>query len=207
MIFLTFWVYHFWSFFKGLAAWNPSKMMFAKSIEDHSGMVWYLQDIKKHQRDDKISTWRPPENFPKMTDKLAHMKSFWTLFSQISHAGACVAWRRASRGTFTWLLEQILAQSNYRTCWIFGSTSVSFLVPFSILFGEYLTIYPTDLDDFQNVPRHLITLEAYRLRLATALIYIWVFVKVGRHKWSKKWKFWWKIDVSQIDRESICDGP
>ena len=110
-------------------------------------------------------------------------------------------------GHSIWLLEQILAQSNYRTCWIFGSTSVQILVPFSILFGEYLAIYQTDLDDFQNVPRHLITLEACSLRLATTLIYIWVFVHAGRHKWSKKWKFWWKNDVSQIDRESIWDGP
>ena len=132
---------------------------------------------------------------------------FWTLFSQISHAGACVAWRWVSREQFTWLLEQILAQSNYRACWIFGSTSVQILGDISILFGEYLEIYPLDLDDFQNVPRHLITLEACSLRLATALIYIWVFIKLGRHKWSKKWKFWWKNDVSQIDRESIWDGP
>ena len=32
-------------------------------------------------------------------------------------------------------------------------------------------------------------------------------LKVGRHKWSKKWKVWQKNDVSQIDRESIWDGP
>ena len=62
------------------------------------GRSW-VQSIKKRQRDDKISTLRPPEIFPKITEKLAHMKSFWTLFSQISHAGACVAWRRASRGS------------------------------------------------------------------------------------------------------------
>ena len=55
---------------------------------------------------------------------------------------------------------------------VFGSTPVQILGPFSILFGEYLAIYQTDLDDFQKEPRHLITLEAYRLRLATALIYI-----------------------------------
>ena len=70
-----------------------------------------------------------------------------------------------------------------------------------------LEIYQLDLDDFQNVPRHLITLEACSLRLATALMYIWVFVEVGRHKWSKKWKFWWTNDVSQIDRKSIWDDP
>ena len=142
-----------------------------------------LQDIKKHH-----FGWVPSCQTLKKTqkminsksskfhEKLKHLTTFWTLFSQISHAGACVAWRRASRGTFTWLLEQILAQSNYRTCWIFGSTSVQILVAFSILFGEYLAIYPLDLDDFQNVPRHLITLEACRLRLPTALIYIWVFM-------------------------------
>ena len=107
----------------------------------------------------------------------------------------------------TWLLEQILAQSNYRTCWIFGSTSVQILGDISILFGEYLAIYPLDLDDFQKLWGYLITLEACRLRLATALIYIWVFMHAGRHKWAKKWKFWWKNDVSQIDRESIWDGP
>ena len=106
-----------------------------------------------------------------------------------------------------WLLEQILAQSNYRACWIFGSTSVQILGSVSILFGEYLAIYQTDLDDFQKLWGYLITLEACRLRLVTALIYIWVFVELGRHKWSKKWKFWWKNDVSQIDRESIWDGP
>ena len=126
-------------------------------------------------------------------EKLKNLTTFWTLFSQISHAGACVAWRRASRGTFTWLLEQILAQSNYRTCWIFGLTSVKILVALSILFGEYLAIYQTDLDDFQKLWGYLMSLEACSLRFATALIYIWVFVKVGRHKWSKKWKFWRKM--------------
>ena len=148
-----------------------------------------LQDIKKHhfgwvpscqtlKKTQKMINSKSQKNH----QKLKHLTTFWTLFSQISHAGACVAWRRASRGTFTWLLEQILAQSNYRTCWIFGSTSVQILGDISILFGEYLAIYQTDLDDFQNVPRHLITLEACSLRLATALIYIWVFVEVGRHK-------------------------
>ena len=93
-----------------------------------------LQDIKKHH-----FGWVPSYQTLKKTQKminsksqknhqkLKHLTTFWTLFSQISHAGACVAWRRASRGTFTWLLEQILAQSNYRTCWIFGSTSVQIL--------------------------------------------------------------------------------
>ena len=110
-------------------------------------------------------------------------------------------------GTSHMTLRADTAQSNYHTCWIFGSNSVQILGDILILFGEYLAIYPLDLDDFQNVPRHLITLEACSLRLATALIYIWVFMKVGRHKWSKKWKFWRKNDVSQIDRESIWDGP
>ena len=151
-----------------------------------------LQGIKKHHFGwvpscETLKKLKKSKNHP----KLKYLTTFWTLFSQISHAGACVAWRRASRGTFTWLLEQILAQSNYRACSILGSTPVQILVALSILFGEYLTIYPTDLDDFQNVPGHLITLEACSLRLATALIYIWVFVELDRHKWSNNWKIWW----------------
>ena len=79
-----------------------------------------LLRIKKHQRDDKISTWRPPENFPKMTEKLAHMKSFWTLFSQISHAGACVAWRRP-------LGETLMTRRAYPVCLKIKTASIGFI--------------------------------------------------------------------------------
>ena len=140
--------------------------------KDHFGWVPSCQILKKTQKMTNSKS-------PKFHEKLKHLTTFWTLFSQISHADACVAWRRASKEQFTWLLEQILAQSNYRACWIFGSTPVQILVPFSILFGEYLEIYPLDLDDFQNVPRHLIILEACSLRLATAFMYMTLRADTG----------------------------
>ena len=48
-------------------------------------------------------------------EKLKHLTTFWTLFSQISHAGACVAWRqrepppppRATRGNTCASMENL----------------------------------------------------------------------------------------------------
>ena len=158
-------------------------MIFSQSIGNQSGMVpgpsghqktsfWMgskLPDPWKNSKNDKLKkskiSWKT-QAFDDFLDLIFSNFPCWRM--------CCLA--AGLEGTFTWLLEQILAQSNYRTCWIFGSTSVQILVALSILFGEYLAIYPTDLDDFQNVPRHFITLEACSLRLVTALMYIWVLV-------------------------------
>ena len=158
-------------------------MMFPKSIGNQSGMVprpsghqktsfWMgskLLDPWKNSKNDKLKkskiSWKT-QAFDDFLDLIFSNFPCWRM--------CCLA--AGLEKTFTWLLEQILAQSNYRTYWIFGSTSVQILVALSILFGEYLAIYPLDLDDFQKLWGYLITLEAYSLRLAIALIYIWVFV-------------------------------
>ena len=78
---------------------NRSRITLGRSLDP--------QGIKKHQRDDKTSTWRPPENFRKLTLKVISLRGFGSPNSQISHAGACVACGGASSGNFKWLVEHI----------------------------------------------------------------------------------------------------
>ena len=134
------------------------------------GRSW---DLSRHQKTSKewqnIHLGASGKMF-KSWPKTSSFEGFWDLiFSNFPCWRMCCL-AAGLEGTFTWLLEEILAQSNYRTCWIFGSTSVQILGPFSILFGEYLEIYPLDLDDFQKLWGYLITLEACSLRLDTALL-------------------------------------
>ena len=155
------------------------KMMFPKSIGNQSGMV---PGPSGHQKTSfwmgskLLDTWKNSKN-----DKLKKSKISWKtqafddfldlIFSNFPCWRMCCL-AAGLEGTIHMTLRADTAQSNNRACSNFGSTSAPVLGHFSILFGEYLEIYPLDLDDFQKLWGYLITLESFRLRLATALIQI-----------------------------------
>ena len=68
-------------------------MMFPKSIGDQSEKKHHFGRVPNSQTLEKAQKMTNSKS-PKFHEKLKHLTTFWTLFSQISHAGACVAWRR-----------------------------------------------------------------------------------------------------------------
>ena len=81
---------------------------------------------------------------------------------------------------FNWLLEQISSKSNYLRCWFFELSLVPVLVPFSILFSNFLNIYPLEFDDSQKLWLFWVELSESGLRSGFGWIYIWVFWKEGQ---------------------------
>ena len=79
-----------------------------------------------------------------------------------------------------WLLEQISSKSNYLRCWFFELSLVPVLVPFSILFSNFLNIYPLEFDDSQKLWLFWVELSESGLRSGFGWIYIWVFWKEGQ---------------------------
>ena len=98
-------------------------------------------------------------------------------------------------------------KSNYRTCWKFEMSSVPILVSFSILFFNFLKIYPLEFDTFHYIKSFWVVLDLGTLRLPRVWMYIWVFWKLDHSCGTKFWKFSWKNEFFQIDPESIWDGP